>query len=238
MHKQIPRRVTARDRRISADAGILATKWFALHGRAFPWRSPVATEYEKVISEILLQRTTAATVSSIYRPFFTRFPTWKSLTLAEPAEIESFLKPIGLWKRRSRALRSLAEEMLNLQGRFPESRQALESLTGVGQYVANAVRLFRYGQPEPLLDVNMARVLERCVRPRQLADIRHDRWLQRISRIAVNTCNPVLTNWAILDIGAIYCRPSGPLCAECPLHSICTSFQKSRNRTPNSVGRM
>ena len=95
----------------------------------------------------------------------------------------------------------------------------------MGQYVARAILLFCHGQPEPLLDTNMARVLERYFGPRQLADIRHDPYLQELSRRVVAAGDPVVINWAILDLGAMVCKPRTPECNACPLKRGC-QFRK------------
>ena len=86
--------------------------------------------------------------------------------------------------------------------------------------------LFKYGHPEPLLDVNMDRVLERCFGARTLADIRYDPTLQSVARTVVNAPNAVELNWAILDLGATICTRATPRCVECPLASMCDFAQQ------------
>lgn len=197
--------------------------WFAREGRSFPWRTKSASKYQKVVSEVLLQRTRAETVSSTYQHFFSTFPSWKSIVIAPINKIEEKLKPIGLWKRRAASLKSLAIEMVKRNGRFPKSRKEIENLPGVGQYIANAVLMFCHGEAEPLLDTNMARVLERYFGPRELADIRYDPYLQDLSKKVVKGKNPHVTNWAILDFAALVCKIRSPLCGACQLASKCHS---------------
>ena len=111
--------------------------------------------------------------------------------------------------------------MAKKNGRFPRDREAIEALPGIGQYIANAVLLFCHGQPQPLLDVNMARVLERVFGPRKLADIRYDPYLQELARNVVRCKTSAKLNWAILDIAATVCLLRNPCCSECPLTSVC-----------------
>lgn len=203
--------------------------WLEGHGRSFAWRRPSASLYRLVVTEALLQRTRAETVNNFYAPFFRRFPSWQALAQVSEAELQDYLRPIGLWKRRSASLRSLAIEMAKRRGRFPSAREEIEALPGVGQYVANAVLLFAHGRSEPLLDANVARVLERHFGPRRLADIRYDPYLQKLARMVVSSERPAKVNWALLDLAALICRIRAPLCQECPLSATCHDYTRRRN---------
>lgn len=195
--------------------------WYNENGRGLPWRSPRATTYEKICVEVLLQRTRAETVASFYQAFFDRYPKWDDLAAAPIEELEGILKPIGLWRRRALSVNALASYAAAHNGRFPSELGELSKVPAVGQYVANAILLFQHGVPSPLVDVNMVRVLERYLRPRQLADIRHDPWLQEAAHHLVKCEDPVRVNWATLDFAALVCRAKNPLCQECPFRSRC-----------------
>ena len=112
------------------------------------------------------------------------------------------------------------------RGKFPSNRPDIESLPGVGQYIANAICLFALEQSEPLLDVNMARVLERCFGPRRLADIRYDPSLQQVARIIVTGPKSIQINWAILDLASLVCTRKNPACVRCPLLTTCAEGQR------------
>ncbi len=195
--------------------------WFRSEGRSFPWRRPNATVYQRVVPEVLLQRTRAEVVARFLPQFLRRYPSWNRLAKAKEVELQKYLRPLGLWRRRASSLLRLATAMAVTNGRYPKSRAEIESLPAVGQYVTNAIMLFRYGQPEPLLDVNMARVLERCFGKRRLADIRHDPELQDISRLVVTGSKAIELNWAILDLASLICTQRTPRCGKCPLQNLC-----------------
>lgn len=195
--------------------------WFPSEGRALPWRSTSTSVYQKICVEVLLQRTRAETVAAAYEPFFRRFPDWEALAQTDVSEIEEVLKPIGLWRRRALALAGLSRFAAARGGCFPKNRREIEAAPGVGQYVAGAVLLFQYGRREPLLDVNMARVIERAVRPRRLADIRNDPWLQDACRWLVRRGDAASVNWATLDLAAAYCKARAPRCGKCPVAQAC-----------------
>lgn len=200
--------------------------WAATHGRQFPWRDASAGTYERIAVEVLLQRTTATAVSRFYRAFFDRFPDWQVLAAADPADLEDFLRPLGLWRRRAASILGLAKYAAATSGQFPRDPALHSDIPAVGQYVSNAVLMFQHGLPAALLDVNMARVIERFVRPRRLADIRLDPWLQAAAAWIVRGIVPAVTNWAILDFAAVVCKARNPACNACPLNSRCAFFRQ------------
>jgi A/G-specific adenine glycosylase len=214
----------------------LLLNWFRREGRYFPWRSPSASRYALIVSEILLQRTRAETVAEFFPRFVKRYPSWNHLAVAKEDELRAFLEPIGLWRRRAASLRALAQEMKLRRGRFPSTREEIESLPGVGQYVASAAMVFCHGEREPLLDVNMARVLERCFAPRRLVDIRYDPWLQALARSVVNHPRAREINWAVLDLAATVCTTRNPRCDSCPVQSCC-SHAFNRRRSLGDTGK-
>lgn len=195
--------------------------WFKFNGRDFLWRKKSAGSYIKIVSEVLLQRTKAETVAAFLPDFIKCFPSWAKLAMASEEELQVFLKPIGLWRRRSASLKRLAAEMARRRGKFPTTREEIEMLSGVGQYIANAILLFHHGDPQPLLDVNMARVLERFFGSRKLVDIRYDQYLQNLAKMVVTGRESILVNWALLDHAALICKQGTPRCNICPVVMKC-----------------
>lgn len=196
--------------------------WYAQNGRTFPWRKKSISKYKLVVSEVLLQRTRAETVAQFFNSFMTKYPSWLALSQAKDPELIEMIRPIGLWKRRSVSLKQLAAQMVMRNGRFPAARAEIEDIPGVGQYIANAIMILCHGEPQPLLDGNMARVLERVFGPRKLADIRYDPYLQSLAKEVVRCNNSKELNWAILDLAASTCRIKKPSCGCCPARNICT----------------
>lgn len=200
--------------------------WYDTYGRHFAWRNKRLTHYQIIIAETLLQRTKAETVSKFYNQFIKNFPNWTSLAQADTATIELYLKPIGLYRQRARRLKSLALEMVTRKGKLPKERTDLESIPFFGQYIANAIELIIHDKPTPLVDVNMARLLERYFGKRKMADIRYDPYLQRLSYKVVNHERAKEVNWAILDYAALICKAQKPSCTVCELRSKCLYFNK------------
>lgn len=206
----------------------LLLRWFETTDRAFPWRGLRATKYEQVVAEVLLQRTQAGVVNRMFAAFISRYPSWQKLAEASTKDLENMLKPLGLWKRRAASLRALAAIMATRRGRYPKSRAEVESLPGVGQYICNAILMFDQGRCEPLLDVNLARVLERVFGPRTLSDIRYDPYLQKLAVGIVQHESPSRVNWAFLDLASLICTIRAPKCEVCPLKGNCCYAQTAR----------
>ena len=195
--------------------------WWGTYRRDFPWRRSRATRFHQVVSEVLLQRTKAETVAAFWPAFITRFPNWQSIADTPVNEIELVLKPIGLSRQRAPRLKSLAIAIAKRRSRFPATRDEIEGLSGVGQYIANAIEMFCHGKSRPLIDVNMARLLERSFGPRKLADIRNDPFLQELAQKIVSGKDSKKINWAILDFAAKVCTIKTPECNICPFLSHC-----------------
>lgn len=204
--------------------------WYYKNGRHdLDWRAERVSTYEIIIAEVLLQRTKAETVAKVYRRFLKIFPGWKAIATAEISFIEEQLKPVGLYRQRAKRLKDLAIEMEHRGGVLPKERKALEQIPFLGQYIVNAIELQIFNKPSPLLDVNMARVLERYFGKRQLADIRYDPYLQNLASQVTNLPNSKDMNWAILDFAAAICKARNPLCLECPINSLCKYFSMLHN---------
>lgn len=199
-------------------------KWFNNYGRQFPWREKSISNYKIIISEVLLQRTQANNVAKFYPYFIKTYPSWKKLGEATETELQQFLKPIGLYRQRGTRLFNLAQEMKKRNGIFPKNRQEIEEIPMMGQYLSNAFELFILKRPAPLLDVNMARVLERYFGKRKLSDIRYDPYLQRLAYKFVEHPKAKELNWAIIDFAAITCK-SKPKCDKCQFTPTCQYYR-------------
>ena len=209
-------------------------EWYDRNGRTFPWRRKSLSHYQYIIAEVLLQRTKAETVSKFYMQFVRDFPNWKALVEADVKQVEKYLVPVGLYRQRSKRLKNLAAEMVKRGGRLPRDRADLESIPFIGQYIANAIELIIFHEPSPLIDVNMSRVLERVFGAREMADIRYDPYLQKLSYRIVNHERAREINWAILDHAALVCTARLPRCGICPISKMCQFYLLNRyvNRVP------
>ena len=114
-----------------------------------------------------------------------------------------------------------------LRNTLPHSRNGLEKLPGIGQYIANVILVVLFKKRLPFLDVNMSRVLERFFGPREMADIRYDPFLQALSRKVVNVREALHANWTVLDFAAMICTKKAPKCQLCLLAERCRSINQT-----------
>ena len=208
--------------------------WFARNGRSFPWREPGRGPYEVVVAEILLQRTTATGVARTYAEFVERFPSWVALAQSPLEDLENALRPFGLWRRKALTFQHLARSIEEHGGVVPRTRADLERLQGIGPYTAGAVLAIVYGRAEPLLDVNMARLLGRLLGSSQGAEASLKRTLHALALRLVRGKRSLEVNWGALDFGALVCRTRRPLCPECPLRARC-AYARPRQLPSTSI---
>lgn len=200
-------------------------EWYKNNGRKFYWRRKGLTHYQYIIAEVLLQRTKAETIAKFYPAFLKDFPNWRSLANADIKKLEEYLRSVGLYRQRSQRLLNLAKEMVRRNERLPRDRKELESIPFMGQYIANAVELVIFNEPSPLVDVNMARVLERFFGERKMADIRYDPYLQSLSYKIVEHESSKEINWAVLDFAAKICLKKCPKCNICIFKKGCNFYK-------------
>jgi A/G-specific adenine glycosylase len=155
---------------------------------------------------MLLQRTTAGGVARAYDGFVERHPSWVALAHAPLDGLEEALRPLGLWRQKVLAFQRLAQTIEANGGVVPSSRTELERLPCIGPYTASAVLAVVYGRAEPLLDVNMVRLLGRFLGSSERAEARPRRRLHALALCLVKSKRSLEVNWAALDFGALVCK--------------------------------
>ena len=192
--------------------------WFDDHGRELPWRHGAMEPWQVIAVEILLQQTRAERIAAFVPAFLADFPSLPALAAVDEQVLAERLATLGLQNRRAARLVALARALLQRDGRVPDSKPELQLLPGVGPYVAAAYMSTVLGEPEPMVDVNMARVIERLYGPRTLSDIRYDPHVNGIAhRLVRLATRPREFNWAVLDLGGAHCKARSPSCRSCPL---------------------
>ena len=183
--------------------------------------------WQVLVVEILLQQTGAERIAAFVPAFLAEFPSLHALAATDEQKLAERLSTLGLQNRRASRLIALANALLSQYGQVPKSKRELESLPGVGPYVAAAYMSTVLKEPEPMVDVNMARLIERLYGPRTLSDIRYDPHIngiaQRLIRLAAR---PKVFNWSVLDLGATHCKARAPSCRGCPLLEVCPFGQQ------------
>ena len=172
--------------------------------------------------EILLQQTRAERIASFVPKFLTDYPSLYVIAKTPESTLATRLSSLGLQNRRAKQLIALAGALLDRDAQVPNLKSDLQSLPGIGPYIASAYLSTVLEKAEPMVDVNMARLIERLYGTRKLADIRYDPHINGIAnRLIKLVSKPVELNWAMLDLGALHCTAHSPSCADCTLLTVC-----------------
>lgn len=218
---------------IDLDAAAFARRelaiWLETSARQFPWRYD-HDPYHVLMAEMMLRRTQARQVVPVFHAFLEKYPDIASLDRALADEVARVLYPLGLsW--RANNFKLLAHEIMTRhQGIVPESSESLLSITGVGPYVAAAVRSFAFNQPAVIMDTNTVRVAARYYGFAYTPESRRRKDVIQAVSTLLDPQEPARSNYALLDFAALVCRARDPLHEQCPLASRCGYYQSLQNK--------
>ena len=218
-------------------------RWYRTNRRDLPWRCD-ADPYRIWISEAMLQQTRVETVVPYYDRWLRRFPDIGSLASADEQDVLKHWEGLGYYSRACNLHRAARELVADHGGRLPRTALALSALPGIGSYTAAAVASIAFGEPVPVLDGNVRRVMARILaidtdprsRPAETA------MLATLTPL-LKKANPAEANQALMELGALVCLPRNPRCANCPVPPDCRArcefrtdelpVRKSRPPTPH-----
>lgn len=198
--------------------------WYEKNGRTFLWRKN-SDPYLVLTAEILLKKTTAGVVDRFLPAFLERYPNIHALHKGALSDLQKILAPLGLSKQRALQLKNLSQMLIeSYGGEIPCIKEELLKLPGIGDYTAGAVLCFACDKPEAIVDTNVARIITRVygLKP-STYEARRSPEVWDMARQLINTQSKQAAriNWALLDLGALICRPHRPKCDGCPLNDIC-----------------
>lgn len=194
--------------------------WWESNRREFPWRQ-TRDPYRILVAEILLHRTKAEQVAPVYIAFMKRFPDLKSLAMAPEDEVKKMLYPLGLRWRVTLLISMVREIADRYNGTIPSESKELESLPGVSHYIASAVRSFGPGLPDPILDTNTVRILGRVFGVSVSDSSRRSKEFRRMYESIMEKKRAREFNFAMIDLAALLCKPTNPICHQCPVQKMC-----------------
>ena len=191
-------------------------RWYGKHRRALPWRDN-PTPYRVWISEIMLQQTQVKTVIPYFSRFLEQFPDLKSLADASERDVLALWSGLGYYSR-ARNLHRTARLIVERHGEFPEDFKDILALPGIGRYTAGAISSIAFSQAQPVVDGNIQRVVTRLKAIRKRPAAGHF-WDQMSAWLPAGKSSAF--NQAMMELGAIVCLPSQPLCPRCPVERHC-----------------
>ncbi|HLK03788.1 MAG TPA: A/G-specific adenine glycosylase [Candidatus Acidoferrum sp.] len=195
--------------------------WFRQFQRELPWRKS-KDPYRVWLSEIMLQQTRVAAVIPYYERFLERFPDVKSLAAAPEEEVLRLWSGLGYYSRARNLQKAALQVMGEFGGQFPQQREKILSLAGIGDYTASAIASIALDEKCAVLDGNVARVLARLGTIHgDLREARRWKELQAQADHLLDPSAPGDWNQAMMELGATLCTPSSPQCLLCPVATFC-----------------
>jgi A/G-specific adenine glycosylase len=205
--------------------------WYDTHARNLPWRvSPGERRagrridpWRVLVSEFMLQQTTAGTVARRYAAFVGRWPTAEALAAAPLDDVLSAWAGLGYYARARNLHRAAQAIAARPRAGAPRTEDELRLLPGVGAYTAAAVAAIAFDAPCVPVDGNVERVTARLfavdgplpgAKPR-LRDLAQS---LRPSRRTGDFAQ------ALMDLGALVCTPKSPNCSQCPISFACLGY--------------
>lgn len=249
--KPKPEPVQSRDRAVVTGLA----RWFRHAARDLPWRLPARAvddgrdPYRSLVSEFMLQQTQVSRVLEKFEPFLQRFPTVGALAAASEHDVLAAWSGLGYY-RRARLLHACAKAIVrDFGGVVPRDVESLQSLPGIGRYTAGAIASIVFNQPEPIVDGNVCRVLQRLdAKPGSASDKAVAAWAWERAEVLVKHCSdpsprseratkrrgkdtdaatPAAFNEGLMELGALVCTPAAPKCLVCPLRDLCLAREQA-----------
>ena len=199
--------------------------WYDAHRRDLPGRARPGARvdpYRVWLSEIMLQQSTVPHATPYFQSFVARWPTVRALAAAPDAEVMAAWAGLGYYARARNLLACARAVALDYGGVFPAEPAALRSLPGVGVYTAAAVAAIAFGQAANVVDGNVERVMARLFAVETALPAAKPELAILAARLVTDD-RPGDWAQALMDLGAVVCRPKSPLCEACPLAAPCAA---------------
>ena len=204
-------------------------KWYDIHKRSLPWRKNVSLQkrhYNTLVSEFMLQQTQVVTVIPYFNRFIKNIPSLKILAKVQNKKLFKLWEGLGYYSR-ARNLKKTAQRVIkDFKGKIPDNFEDLKSLPGIGNYTASAILAIAFNKPYIPLDGNIERVLKRYLYLKKDNEIQKE-YLQNKKSIFGNSKRSRDFAQALMELGALVCKPTNPLCNRCPISNNCKSLEKS-----------
>ena len=203
-------------------------EWYQTAKRDLPWRH-TKDPYSIWISEIMLQQTRVEAVKGYYTRFLAALPDVRALAGCPEDVLMKLWEGLGYYSR-ARNLKRAAGQIIADGGHFPETREELLKLKGIGPYTAGAIAAIAFGQPTPAVDGNVLRVYARmnAMKENVLAPGVRKRAEEELGRAMQGLTASENGDFvqAMIELGAIVCVPNGePLCGRCPAADDCEALR-------------
>jgi len=199
----------------------LIIRWYQENKRDLPWRH-TNDPYLVWVSEVILQQTRVEQGIGYYYRFIDRFPDIESLAMAEEEEVMKIWQGLGYYTRARNMHHSARSLHKDNKSEFPASYDEIKKMKGVGDYSASAISSIVFREPHPVIDGNVLRVMTRfegISDPINSAACKTK--IRKTLEKFIDRSQPGIFNQALMELGALICKPKQPLCEKCPIMRNC-----------------
>jgi len=207
--------------------------WYDNNKRTLPWRISQKSQkkqYYRILSEFMLQQTQVKTVIPYFKNFIKKIPNLKILSVSENRKVLKLWEGLGYYRRAKNLKKTAKILMKNYNGKLPNQFDEIKKLPGIGEYTANALLALVYNKPHIPFDGNIKRVFSR------LFNLNPDKSKEKIKKIIYKKFytkrNDDLAE-ALMEFGAVICKPNNPLCSICNLKTSCFFFKNKISISAN-----
>eukprot|EP01133_Synstelium_polycarpum_P013177 gene13177-15486_t len=203
-------------------------KWYEINKRDLPWRH-TRDPYVIWLSEIILQQTRVEQGLPYFKRFLEAYPSVKDFAAADEQQVLKLWQGLGYYSRGRNMLFTAREVERYHEGRFPVQYEELIKLKGIGEYTAAAISSFSSGEARAVLDGNVFRVLSRYFgidTPINSSEGKKE--FTALAQELLKGQNAMVYNQAIMEFGALQCKPKSPDCIVCPLQESCYALRHKR----------
>ena len=203
--------------------------WYDNNKRTLPWRkklSHIKKEYYTLVSEFMLQQTQIATVIPYFNNFIKDIPDVNTLAKISEQKLLKYWEGLGYYSRVRNLKKTAQIIKKNYKGKLPSNIEELKLLPGVGNYTANAIMAIAFNKPFIPLDGNIERVIKRLLNLKLASEVSKESLIRK-KKILGTSARASDYAQALMELGALLCRPKNPLCDQCPLTKNCKSFKNN-----------
>ena len=194
--------------------------WYDNNKRTLPWRISQKSkkkQYYRLLSEFMLQQTQVKTVIPYFIKFVNKIPNLKVLSTSNERKILKLWEGLGYYRRVKNLQKTTKILIKNYNGKLPTKFEEIKKLPGIGEYTANALLALVYNKPRIPIDGNVKRVFSRLLNK----NIKYEKNTYKI----FDTNRNAEFAEALIEFGALICKPKKPLCDLCNLKKNCKFFK-------------
>jgi A/G-specific adenine glycosylase len=202
--------------------------WYDINKRSLPWRKKISSkkkEYYTLVSEFMLQQTQVVTVIPYFNRFIKKIPDLETLARFDDRKLIKLWEGLGYYSRVRNLKKTSQVIIKDFNKKLPNDFLDLKSLPGIGDYTASAISAIAFNKPLIPLDGNIERVLKRYLYLKDENQIKKENLIKNKKVFGTSIRSSDYAQ-ALMELGALICKPNNPICDKCPISKNCKSFIK------------